>query len=93
MKNLVVEGGGVVFKLCPRNKVHAVCKIHKIKCKGCLAEEKVAKTGLRNEFRDTAKSSVIFFHLFLLFYFNTVLLSFFCSQNPVPCRLLTKGNL
>ena len=47
-ENLVVEGGGVVFKVCPRNKVHAVCKIHKIKCRGFLAEERVAKTGLRN---------------------------------------------
>ena len=46
-ENLVVKVAGV-FKVCPRNKVHALCKIHKIKCRGFLAEERVAKTGLRN---------------------------------------------
>ena len=83
-ENLVVEGGGVVFKVCPRNKVHAVCKIHKIKCKGFLAEERVAKTGCAINFGTRPRVvQLIFFMCF--FYFISIQFYFLFFAARILC--------
>ena len=83
-ENLVVEGGGVVFKVCPRNKVHAVCKIHKINVGDSWLKRGLRRQGCAINFGTRPRVQLIFFICF--FYFISVQFYFLFLQ-PESCAL------